>query len=165
MRLSPLRAHRLLTGHDSDDDEGSMLLDFQAVYTDAAYRSQLPSASLPPHLPDRAILVFTSLARRSSPLAHALCDAGLLMLLRAVRDGWYPYGALGDAEDIEPPSVRTMLRERMVEDGFSALSERMYLAAQAVRVREGADGQGLEPLPPPARARVRRRPNWMATGG
>lgn len=147
------------------DDEKTALCKVQRLYTDAAYRSTQPADALPPHLADRAVLVFTALARLRTPLAQAACDAGLVMLLRAMRDGWYPYAAHGPAEELQPPAVRAMLRARAIEDAFQALSERMYLAAQASRVRQAADGDGPLPAPAVPPPRVRRRPSWMATGG
>ncbi|GJE92321.1 hypothetical protein PsYK624_084750 [Phanerochaete sordida] len=134
----------------------------QATYAGAAYRSRAPAASLPPHLADRTILVLTALARWRTPLAQGAADAGAVALLAAVRAGRYPYAAHGPADDPHPPHVRALLRARAVEDAFRALSERMYLAAQAARVREGADGEGLAQAPPPRRM---ARPSWMATGG
>lgn len=131
----------------------------QVTYTEAAYESQ---AALPAHHLDHFIAFATLLARQKTQIAQGLCDAGIMQLVDAIRNGWYPYLP---AQDFEPPEVRKMLRQRMCDDALKVLSERLYLAAQAQLLYQSPS----RTTPPVSTAagsrRLRRRPSWMATGG
>ena len=102
------------------------------------------------------------MARQKTALAQGLCDAGFLMLVDAVRNGWYPYP---NAEDYETPRVRKMLRQQMCEEALKVLSERLYLAGQATLLHQTSTSSAPPPMSDETRARLRQRPSWMATGG
>lgn len=148
---------QVLTLSHRFDEEKAENLELQSTYSTAAYESPV---LLPAHLLDHFLIFTTSLARQKTALAQGLCDAGIMQLIDAVQHGWYPYL---ETEDLEPRDVRKMLRQRMCEDALKALSERLYLAAQAQILYQTPIQRPL--AEEPSRARLRRRPSWMATGG
>lgn len=146
--------------HNSTDIESIELAKLQKTFEEAAYEDP---TDLPAHLTDRFITIVVDLARHQTPITQGLCDAGIIQLLTSIRDGWYKYP---NAPDLEPPHVRKLLRERMCENAFKALSEKMYLASQVRRMYAAVDAPPLPPQEPaPPAPRIRRRPSWMATGG
>lgn len=144
----------------SSDKENSEIASLQAAYSKIVYESPAP---LPPHLVDYFVLVATSLAKHKTALAQGLTDAGFLMLISVIEKDKYPYP---EAEDYEPPHVRKILRQQMCEEATKALSDRLYLAAQKQLLYRVPQAQSTAPpASEAARAKWRRRPSWMATGG
>lgn len=145
----------ITTERSRTDEQEAAHIALQTTYSKAAYESP---ARLPAHMVDRFIAICTPLAKHKTAVAQGLIDAGIMTLMDAAKRGWYPYPG---AEDYEPPQVRRMLRDRMCTDALAALSERLYLAAQA-QVMGGALHMQSHAA---SSNRVRRRPSWMAMGG
>ncbi len=131
----------------------------QETYATYAYEDP---ADLPPHLVDRFISSITELARHDTTLAEALIKAGIVSLVSVIRDERYEYPP---AEDVVPPHVRKIFRERMCEDAFNALQERTYLTAQKRLLYENPVRLPAPSAPASTMSRHRGRPSWMATGG
>ncbi|KAI0338312.1 hypothetical protein BDW22DRAFT_1432565 [Trametopsis cervina] len=138
--------------------EEDQIKDVQRTYEEAKYTS---AENLPPHLVDRFLQVMTDIARYSTIIAQALCDAGVLTLVSSIRDGWHNHPSV---EDEIPPQSRKQYRQAICDNMTGALSERLYIASQAKLLHE-SPGQLYTHAPGQSRAYVRRRPSWMATGG
>lgn len=132
-----------------------MVQDIQALHTEVAYEKR---KEVSPFVVDHFLQAMTDIARYSTSVAQALCDAGIITTISATRDGWYSYP---EAEDYLDADVRRTVQKNLSSDMLEALSERMYIAAHVQQLNNPTDvltGNYTRPA-------VRRRPSWMATGG
>lgn len=143
---------------DSTDEEVKELVQLQQVYDKTAYEGP---DDMPAHLADRFIQILTPLVRYHTVLAETLTECGVLTIMNAIRDERYNYP---QTDSPLPEATRKAMRQKICDDMQSALSERMYISAQAKLLRENP-GEMYTHQPSQTRRPIRRRPSWMATGG
>ncbi|KAI0084667.1 hypothetical protein BDY19DRAFT_970526 [Irpex rosettiformis] len=119
------------------------------------------SEERPSYLVVRFIQILTPLARYHTVLTQTLNECGILTILSAIRDGRYHYP---ETDNPIPEAARKAIEVNICDDMLSALSERIYIAAQAKLLLENP-GEMYTHEPSQTRRPIRRRPSWMATGG
>ena len=62
------------------------------------------------------------LCKKKTVIAQALADGGFVALLTAIQDGVYDYP---EEQDLQPQSVREIVRQQMCKDAFTVLADRL----------------------------------------